>query len=73
MDNGCGSGKAMRLSNEAIQEFKAICREEFGVNLSDGEAEQHALRVLTLFWLTLTDDEPESGSDFDTLRTDPVS
>jgi hypothetical protein len=52
----------MRLSEQAIEEFKEICKDEFGVELSDAEAEQHALRVLNLFWLVLTDDDPQPAS-----------
>lgn len=54
--------KRMHLSTQAIEEFKEICRDEFGVELSDDEAGQHALRILNLFWLVLTDDEPEAPS-----------
>jgi hypothetical protein len=52
----------MHLSKQAIEDFKEICRDEFGVELSDAEAEQHALRVLNLFWLVLADDEPHPSS-----------
>jgi hypothetical protein len=41
----------MRLSAAAIQEFKAIWRDEYGEELSDAEAETHALRLLRLFAL----------------------
>lgn len=41
----------MALSKNAIDEFKAICRDEFGVELSDVEAEQRAREVLDFFWL----------------------
>lgn len=41
----------MRLSDQAIQEFKAIWKDEFHEELSDAEAEEHALRLLSLFSL----------------------
>jgi hypothetical protein len=50
----------MRLSQKAIQEFKAICRDEFGVDLLDGKAEERALAVLDLYWLVFV--EPASDS-----------
>ena len=40
----------MGLSRKAIDEFKEICRDEFGADLSDTEAEQRALEVLDFFW-----------------------
>ena len=43
----------MRLSREAIKEYKEIYKKEFGEDLSDAEAEEQALRVLHLFWLLL--------------------
>lgn len=39
----------MRLSPEAIREFKEIYEVEFGEQLSNVQAEQGALRLLTLF------------------------
>jgi hypothetical protein len=39
----------MRLNAEAIREFKAIWRDEYGEELSDADAEAHALRLLRLF------------------------
>ncbi len=39
----------MKLSQEAIEEFKAIYKEEFGVLLTNAEAEEMGLRVLSLF------------------------
>jgi hypothetical protein len=35
-----------QLSREAIDEFKAICQEEFGRELSDDEVLEIALRLL---------------------------
>lgn len=34
---------------QAVQEFKAIYKEEFGVELNDTDATQKALRLLQLF------------------------
>jgi hypothetical protein len=53
----------MALSREAIDEFKAICRDEFGIELSDTDAEQRALEVLHFFWLLSTGKSPDSLSD----------
>lgn len=41
----------MRLTPEAIDEFKTLYKEEFGEELSDGETEQRALEVLRLFMI----------------------
>jgi hypothetical protein len=40
-----------QLSHEAIEEFKAIYRQEFGQDISDDEARVIALRLLRLFHL----------------------
>jgi hypothetical protein len=40
-----------QLSREAIDEFKTIYEAEFGVPLSDDEAQEIALRLLRLFAL----------------------
>ena len=52
----------MRLSPEAIREFQAICRDEFGQELSEAEAERRAFEVLDFFWFLFMDnavaDEP---------------
>lgn len=48
----------MRLSTKAIQEFKEICREEFGIELSDDEAQLYATRLLELFWLLFVGSSP---------------
>jgi hypothetical protein len=42
-----------RLSAEAIREYKEIYKAEFGVELSDAEAEEQGLRLLRLFALLL--------------------
>lgn len=39
----------MKLSQDAIEEFKAIYQEEFGETLSDGEAQEMGGRLLRLF------------------------
>jgi hypothetical protein len=56
----------MHLSSQAIREFQDLCRQEFDIELSPSDAEREALRVLSLFWLVLSDD-PESGDGFDRL------
>jgi hypothetical protein len=43
----------MRISPEAIEEFKKIYREEFGDDLTDDQAQECALRFLRLFQLLL--------------------
>ena len=50
----------MGLSRKAIDEFKEICRDEFGADLSDTEAEQRALEVLEFFWLLSVGDADDS-------------
>ena len=42
-----------RLSPEAIREYKEIYKAEFGVELSDAEAEEQGVRLLRLFSLLL--------------------
>ena len=39
----------MQLSPDAIADFKAIYRTEYGVELSDAEAEEKARRLVQLF------------------------
>jgi hypothetical protein len=51
----------MSLSRKAIEEFKQICRDEFGVELSDTDAEQRAREVLDFFWLLSTSERAEEG------------
>lgn len=41
----------MKLSRAAIEEFKTIYAEQFGDSISDGEAEEMALRFLRLIHL----------------------
>jgi hypothetical protein len=38
-----------QLSREAIEEFKAIYREEFGETLSDDDVQEIAMRLLRFF------------------------
>jgi len=51
----------MGLSRKAIDEFTAICRDEFGVELSDCDAEQRAIEVLEFFWLLSTGERADEG------------
>jgi len=46
----------MKLSQKAIDEFKAIYREEFSEEISDDMAEQMGLGLLKLLKLLLTPD-----------------
>lgn len=41
----------MQLSNKAITDFKKIYFKKFGVNLTDGEANEKGIELLTLFRL----------------------
>ncbi|MEK7093798.1 MAG: hypothetical protein AAB903_00480 [Patescibacteria group bacterium] len=43
-----------RLPEEAVEQFRALIRDEFGVELAYAEAEQRAWEVLDLFWLLRT-------------------
>lgn len=38
----------MQLTNADLHEFKSICKEEFGIELSDAEATEEALRLINL-------------------------
>jgi len=40
---------SMKLSKKALDEFKAIYKAEYGVELSDGEALDKGIRLLRLF------------------------
>jgi len=42
-----------RLSHDAVAEFKMIYQEEFGDNISDDEAQEMGLRLLTLLGILL--------------------
>ena len=46
-----------QLSTEAVEEFKAIYRDEFGVELPDDEVEESALRLLRFFRILVRSDE----------------
>src|ERR1700687_3700794 len=48
------------LPKKCIEEFKQLAKDDFGLELSDSEAEREAYRVLELFWLVLTDGEPDN-------------
>ncbi len=64
----------MQLSPKAIQEFKDICRHEFGVELSDAEAEARALAVLDLYWLVFVERASDSAaSNLDALEAERVT
>lgn len=42
-------GVMMRLSSEAIQSFKEIYKEKFGIELADNEAQKFAFDLLNFF------------------------
>lgn len=67
----------MWLRKETLEEFKSICRDEFGVELSDVEAHQRAVEVLDLFSLLFIERPrrtPDGATeDFDSPRPEPVS
>ena len=44
-----GMKTPQQLSRQAIDEFKTIYQEEFGVNLSDDEVQEIAMRLLRFF------------------------
>ena len=47
------------LSQEAIDEFKAIYQEEFGITLSDGQVQDIALRLLRFFGILANPDSKD--------------
>ena len=51
-----------QLSRQAIDEFKAAYREEFGQDLSDDEVQEMALRLLRFFGILVS---PTPGEDRD--------
>lgn len=57
----------MKLSQEALDEFKALCKKHFGEDLSNEEAYQRAsnlLRLTMAVWNQLrADDELEENSE----------
>ena len=53
----------MRLTPQAIAEFKQIYQEVYGTLLSDPQAEEMALRVLRLFEILSTPTGPLTDSD----------
>lgn len=64
----------MWLRKETLEEFKAICRDEFGVELSDVEAHERAVEVLELFWLVLVENPAATqlGADIDSWNDGDV-
>ena len=53
----------MCLSAQAIQEFKAIWKDEYHEELSDAAAEEHGLRLLSLFAVLLHPSPHHPGPD----------
>jgi hypothetical protein len=54
----------MWISKERLDKFKAICRDEFGVELSDVEAHERAAALLDLFsFLFVEQHEEPKGRD----------
>ena len=53
---------AMRLSKNALEDFKRIYQEEFGEPLSDFEADEMGFRLLRLFQMLSTPPEEERPS-----------
>lgn len=51
-----------QLSRQAIDEFKAIYRDEFGRELSDDEVQEIAIRLLRFFGILV---HPSSGETED--------
>ncbi len=52
-----------QLSREAIDDFKAIYKDEFGNELSDDEVQEVALRLLRLFGVLQTPVQGDSPED----------
>ena len=46
-----------QLSRQAIDEFKTIYQEEFGINLSDDEFQEIAMRLLRFFGILVKPDD----------------
>lgn len=63
--------RGMWLRRETLEEFKAICRDEFGVELSDVEAHERAVAVLDLFSLLYLERRVEDD-DFDSTEARAV-
>lgn len=61
----------MWLRKETLEEFKSICRDEFGVELSDVEAHERAVAVLDLFSLLYLERRDEDD-DFDSDKAKAV-
>ena len=52
-----GMEPPQQLSRQAIDEFKAIYRDEFGQELSDDEAQEIATRLLRFFGILVKPDD----------------
>lgn len=50
------------LSKQAIDEFKKIFKEEYGVDLSDADASDQANRLVELFRILMKVDRQSSGN-----------
>jgi hypothetical protein len=62
------SAPLQKISQQAIEEFKAIFHEEFGAAISDDDAQEMALRLLQLF--SLLAHEPENSPNHSQSPTD---
>lgn len=51
-----------QLSREAIDEFKAIYKEEFGEDLSDEKAQEIGVRLIRFFWILQGTNNPNGSS-----------
>ncbi len=49
----------MKLSKKAIEEFKKICKKEYGTEISDEQAQREGKRLLKLFQVTYKPIETE--------------
>jgi len=52
-----GMNTPQRLSRQAIDDFKAIYQDEFGVTLSDDEVQEIAMRLLRFFGILVKPDD----------------
>jgi transcriptional antiterminator len=55
----------MLLPQEAIEEYKILYKERFGVDLSDAEAAFRANHLVDLYKAVRSDEEQEEASDHD--------
>jgi len=56
-----------QLSQEAIEEFRVIYREEFGRALSDDEVQEIAIRLLRFFGILLEPSSDQGGNHNSTV------